>query len=136
MGEKEATYACMYGEESTLSSSFSHWTCWYVPSQHRRPQHFFERAGVSIYMTVATKYAASSCKKLLPEKSMWGHWSGEYLECVLCAFEGVGCGMAENSGSVVRIILVLGRKSMKFPNFIYSHHFDNDILKKELRTFR
>lgn len=59
-----------------------------------------------------------------------GHRSGEYLGCVLCVFEGVGCGMAENSGFVVRIILVLGRKLMKCPNLIYSHHFDNEMLKK------
>lgn len=52
--------------------------------------------------------------------------------CVVCVFQGVGCGVAENSGPVVRIILVLERKLMKSPNFIYSHHFDNEILEKAL----
>lgn len=130
MGGKEATYACMYGEQSTLSSSFSHWTRWYVPSQHRRPQHFFERAGGSIYMTVATKYAASSCKKLLPEKSMWGHEWRVPRTCVVCVWRG-GVWNGRKFWFCSEDYSSFGKK-MKCPNFIYSHHFDNEILKKNL----
>lgn len=43
--------------------------------------------------------------------------------------EGVGCGMAENYGSVVKIILILQRKLMKCP-IIYSHASDNEIRRK------